>query len=373
LPLRCLLCQVSLSGSRFSLRTFFAGGIYTSGSTDYIMVLGGRGAPNANDGYGYFDSNDVWQSTTGGATWTMLTAKAAWAPRDQFAWTRSSSTGLQVIMGGTQQGGYADFFGDLWTSTDGANWFILDDMTSLGEQSLNELIFDGNNYLYFFGGQANPPQYTLVHIGAKSLTPLVSSGAAPAPVKSVLDFNYYANASTGLGGVGQAVAPLLAPLTLNSVTYPVGSFIVWGAQENTAVVPIISNAAVGSVIPYVGPSSSQPGSGNSDGCAQRFGGNRFYEIGTFGDPSRNFTSNTYFVLVSTDGINWPNVLDNATTAAWLKRNNEDNTMCVVDMNNNVISVGQEDTWMSSNGGVTFTQVSTASALCFPLSPAFDKA
>jgi hypothetical protein len=41
---------------------------------------------------------------------------------------------------------------------------------------------------------------------------------------------------------------------------------------------------------------------------------------------------------------------------------------VVDMNNNVISVGQEDTWMSSNGGVTFTQVSTASALCFPLSP-----
>jgi hypothetical protein len=170
---------VSLSGSRFSLRTYFAGGIYTSGSTDYIMVLGGRGAPNLDDVYGYYDSNDVWQSTTGGATWTMLTATAAWAPRDQFAWTRSSSTGLQVVMGGTQQGGYAAFFGDVWSSTDAINWYIVAEMTSIGVQSLDSIIFDSSNYLYMFGGQTNPPQYNWVSVGARSTAPLLLTTSAP--------------------------------------------------------------------------------------------------------------------------------------------------------------------------------------------------
>jgi hypothetical protein len=185
------------------------------------------------------------------------------------------------------------------------------------------------------------------------------------------DFALYVNATSAngqLGGYNQAVIALRSSLTLNNVVYPNGSFILWGGGINTAVIPIASNAAVGSVTPYIGPSTMQVGSEWSIGCAQRFGSNRFYEIGTFESISHNFTGDLYFVQASTDGVNWPNVLDNATTTAWLKRNNEDNTMCVVDMNNNVISVGQEDTWMSSNGGVTFTQVSTASALCFPLSP-----
>ena len=170
---------MTLSGSRFSARTFFAGGIYTVGSTDYIMVLGGRGAPNLGDAYGYFDSNDVWQSTNGGTTWTVLTATAAWAPRDQFAWTRSSSTGLQVINGGTQQGGWAAFFGDVWTSTDGVNWSIVAEMTSIGVQSLNYIIFDSSNYLYMFGGQTNPPQYANVYICARSTAPLLLSSSTP--------------------------------------------------------------------------------------------------------------------------------------------------------------------------------------------------
>ena len=353
---------MSLSGSRFSLRTFFAGGIYTVGTTDYIMVLGGRGAPNAADGYGYYDSNDVWQSTNGGGSWTMLTAAAAWAPRDQFAWTRSPSTGLQVIHGGSVQGGYANFYGDVWTSTDGVSWYIVADMTSLGEQSLNSLIFDGNNFLYFFGGQANPPQYTTVYIGARSTMPLITSGVAPAPVKSPFDFAAYVNvtsANGNFGGLDQAVAPLLSALTLNNVTYPIGSFLVWGGDLNTAVVPIVSNAATGSVTPYIGPSTAQVGAEWSVGCAQRFGGNRFYTIGTNASINSGFSGDTYTVQVSTDGVNWPNVLDAATTTAWRQRNNEDNTLCVVDMNNNVYSVGQDDTWMSGNGGVTFSKVSEA--------------
>ena len=165
--------KVALSGSRFSNRTFFAGGIYTSGSTDYIMVLGGRGAPNAGDPYGYYDSNDVWQSSNGGTSWVMLTSAAAWAPRDQFAYTYS--TGLHVICGGDVQGGYGGFYGDVWQSNDGINWIMLVEMTSLGAQSENSIIFDSLGYLYFFGGQTNPPQYTLESIGARSTLSFNSS------------------------------------------------------------------------------------------------------------------------------------------------------------------------------------------------------
>ena len=351
--------KVALSGSRFSNRTFFAGGIYTSGSTDYIMVLGGRGAPNAGDPYGYYDSNDVWQSSNGGTSWVMLTSAAAWAPRDQFAWTYSSS-GMHVINGGDVQGGYGGFFGDVWTSTDGINWALVVQMTSLGLQSENAIVFDAMGYLYFFGGQTNPPQYTLVNIGARSTIPLSSATpSTPASAHRALDFTTYVNSTSSngnFGGYQQSAAPLVQSLTLNGVVYPAGSFIVWGGQLNTAVVPVSYSAAAGSVAPYIGSSTAQVGSQWSIGCAQRSGANRFYEIGTTGSISANFTRDTYFVLVSTDGVNWPNVLDNSTTAAWLGRANEDNTLCVVDQSGAVYSVGQEDTWKSSNFGVTFNKV-----------------
>jgi hypothetical protein len=248
----------------------------------------------------------------------------------------------------------------VWTSTDGANWNIVVEMTSLGLQSLNEIVFDSSNFLYFFGGQTNPPNYLLVYIGARSTAPLLTGGSAPTTVSQPFNFALYVNSSSAngqLGGPNQAVAPLLVTLVLNGVTYPNGSFILWGGELNTAVIPIVSNAAPGSVTPYIGPSSQQVGAEWSIGCAQRFGGNRFYTIGTFASISHNFTGDLYFVQASTDAVNWPNVLDNATTTAWLSRNNEDNTLCVVDSNNNVYSVGQEDTWQSSNGGVTFTKVS----------------
>ena len=181
---------------------------------------------------------------------------------------------------------------------------------------------------------------------------------------AAFDFTYYVNSTSAngqLGGPDQSIAPLLSNLTLNGVTYPAGSFLLWGNELNTAVIPITYSAAAASVVPYVGPYTAQVGAPWSVGCAQRFGGNRFYTIGTFAPISHNFTGDLYFVLSSTDAVNWPNVIDNATATAWLRRNNEDNTLCVVDQNNAVYSVGQEDTWVSSNFGVTFTQVKLTSA------------
>ena len=109
---------VPVTGSRFSNRTVFAGGIFTSAitGTDKIIVAGGREAPAAsNSFYGGLDLNDVWMSTTGGATWTQVTSAAPWTLRDGASWT-ASSQGTMVIFGGACDGGYCGYYGDLWAS-----------------------------------------------------------------------------------------------------------------------------------------------------------------------------------------------------------------------------------------------------------------
>jgi hypothetical protein len=52
---------VPLTGARFANRTSWAGGIFTSAITglDTLIVIGGRGAPNAANIYGGSDYNDV--------------------------------------------------------------------------------------------------------------------------------------------------------------------------------------------------------------------------------------------------------------------------------------------------------------------------
>ena len=111
--------NVTLTSGRWSPRTWFAGGIYTIGSTDYITVLGGRDAPNAARPYGGEDHNDVWQSTTGGQSWTQLTAAAAWGVRDQHSFAVSTATGslVMVMYGGDRYDGYGSYYTDMWSST----------------------------------------------------------------------------------------------------------------------------------------------------------------------------------------------------------------------------------------------------------------
>ena len=78
----------------------------------------------------------------------------------------------------------------MWSSPDGVTWSLVAELTSLGPQSLNELAFDSQNYLYMFGGQTNPPAYTLVYFGARSTTPLTATiaptSAAPPAADSAL-------------------------------------------------------------------------------------------------------------------------------------------------------------------------------------------
>jgi len=175
--------RVSPTGPRFSNRTFFAGGIYTSpAGLDTMIVLGGRDAPNAADRYGDQDHNDVWSSNSMGASWSLVTAAAQWLIRDQHSWAISNQ-GVMVVYGGSRQGGSEapyGYFSDAWSSVDyGVTWQLLALTTTIGNYSQCAMTFDSAGYLYVFGGQTLG--YNWIDISVRStisLNAVVSSSSS---------------------------------------------------------------------------------------------------------------------------------------------------------------------------------------------------
>jgi hypothetical protein len=155
------------------------------------------------------------------------------------------------------------------------------------------------------------------------------------------------------------VAALVAPLTFatngGNLTAPAGTFLIFGDVFGAAILPAASsNSATANTTFVAGPVANY----GAVGCAQRKGTNRFYLLGTpvLANVLQNMTGDVYYNYASNDGVTWTNVLDAATTALWRNRFDDDFTMCVVDLSNNVYSVGSATTWISSNQGVTFTLV-----------------
>jgi len=78
-----------------------------------IVVMGGYDAS-------YARLNDVWRSTDQGATWTEMTAEAAWSGRTEHA-SVALPDGSIVVMGGIDDS--SQWLHDVWRSTDqGATW-----------------------------------------------------------------------------------------------------------------------------------------------------------------------------------------------------------------------------------------------------------
>ena len=76
-----------------------------------IILMGGE------DDEGY--KNDIWQSTDYGTTWTLITASAAWSPR--YGHTSVAIPDGSIVL----MGGYGDM-NDMWRSTDnGATWALV--------------------------------------------------------------------------------------------------------------------------------------------------------------------------------------------------------------------------------------------------------
>jgi len=66
--------------------------------------------------------NDVWRSTDGGLTWTLMTASAGWSAR-AYHTSVALPDGSIVLMGGRD---HVSLYNDVWRSTDeGENWTML--------------------------------------------------------------------------------------------------------------------------------------------------------------------------------------------------------------------------------------------------------
>ena len=240
--------------------------------------------------------------------------------------------------------------GDLWSSVDdGVTWTLIAAQTSIGNYSFTSMVFDSRYFLYLFGGQNGAPNtYNWTSISARSTVPITNP------------FNFALYGSQ-LYEADCFVAALVAPQSFavtgsGSVSAPTGTFLIFGDQFGAAILPPAPSTAGATASASTTLVSGPVAFYGAVGCAQRSSSNRFYLLGTPAsiDVVANLTGDVYYNYASNDGQTWTNVLDQATTNLWRSRFDDDFTMCVVDLSNNVYSVGSATTWVSSNQGVTFT-------------------
>ena len=129
----------------------------TLGGEEAIVLLGGALPHYAGV------LNDVWASTTYGATWLLVTAAAPWSQRAYFAFTTSAS-GAMVLQGGSANGPLLD---DVWLSLDGGfTWAEVATSTIVSPRTSSGSIVDAQGFIYAFAGQS--ADYTWNNDGYKS-------------------------------------------------------------------------------------------------------------------------------------------------------------------------------------------------------------
>jgi hypothetical protein len=404
------------SSSYYQQRQQHAGGIYLlPGSTqENIVILAGRQWSTASP-YGQ-EMNDVWISTNYGLSWQQQTAAAPWYPRENPN-VVISSQGLIAMNGGNLCGGYGCYGGgppgpytyvgwlsDAWCSFDnGVSWQQL--AATTGSQFAQAAtILDANGYWYTFAGQtgpANNTNYAWTNSGYKSTLSLtaISSWAGQAGLTIPGSWTGQANALPGLCPVltssstassssgfnfsvisssfpfevrvDSTIQPVLAPLAFTDAQNaigiaPAGSWILYGTQLDVWISTTAGSSwSLLAGQPATGlpaPDSNtwnQTGSGNS-GCSHRTAFNRWYWMGVSNQNSGAVqTTGQFFNYVSSDGAEWTQIMDAASIAAMGARLANEFGMCVVDVKERVYSVLGNDTWTSTNLGVSWSAVTTS--------------
>ena len=140
--------QVTMSASTtFSPRSNHSSVYIPSGANAGMYVIGGFGTSTR--------LNDVWKSTDGGATWTRVTASAAFSARNTHSSVyipSGANAGIYVI-GGRTGGGASSLVNDVWKSTDGgANWTRVTANAAFAVRSLHSSVAFGQA-IYVFGGR----------------------------------------------------------------------------------------------------------------------------------------------------------------------------------------------------------------------------
>jgi photosystem II stability/assembly factor-like uncharacterized protein len=119
-----------------------------------IYIVGGEDGFSVDTQY-----NDVWMSTDGTATWTQVTAAAAWSPRSGHSVVTYQNS-MYVIAG------YLDLH-DLWVSQDGATWSLVSNSTwNCNDDSCGRYDFWAvvqNSTLVTFGGTSAASTFGLMY------------------------------------------------------------------------------------------------------------------------------------------------------------------------------------------------------------------
>ena len=167
------------------------------------------------------------------------------------------------------------------------------------------------------------------------------------------------------GSVECNIAIMLAPVgPAGGKVGVAGDILVWaGSYDGASGIQPTSNTAVlnTSLVPFaIGTNYDGIPPVGQPGCAARTGSsNQLYSIGvnTSVNSQTQFSQLQYYVWVSTDAVDWTNVLDAASQQLFLTRPDDDLTQCGVDLQGNVYDIGSATTYVSTNQGVTWSAVS----------------
>jgi hypothetical protein len=107
---------------------------------------------------GHSASSAVWSSTDG-ASWTQVTAKAGWSPR--IAAALVEFRGRMWILGGTEDYYFGDrnsLKNDVWSSADGRTWTLATANAGWSPRAYHQAVVHGGK-IWVFGGGNYVPEY----------------------------------------------------------------------------------------------------------------------------------------------------------------------------------------------------------------------
>ena len=115
----------------------------------HIVLMGGT----LSYRYGSISVNDVWRSTDEGATWTEMNASAGWTPRYEQS-AVALPDGSIVLMGGNDGNGVTGGVrSDVWRSTDeGATWTEMNASARWAERALHTSVALPDGSIVLMGG-----------------------------------------------------------------------------------------------------------------------------------------------------------------------------------------------------------------------------
>lgn len=105
---------------------------------------------------GGYKLNDVWNSTDG-TVWTLVNSSVAWENRSLLQAVITSDD-VMWVMGGQNDSGSGYILGDVWNSSNGINWQLVNSSAFLGRREF-DTVTGTNNRLWVMGGWAESGSY----------------------------------------------------------------------------------------------------------------------------------------------------------------------------------------------------------------------